>query len=510
MRTQLGGPGVFLPPSFLYRIHHSQKRVARTMNEKSLRVCLLTYRGNPRSGGQGIYTRLLSKELADLGHRVDVLSGQPYPELFDHPNIRLIKVPSLDLWNEEKPFRMPNLAELRDPINRSEWVRTMVGGFPEPRTFTERVARMFEEQGLADQYDIVHDNQCLGIGLLEVRKHVPVVATIHHPITMDFKVALKSTRNPYRRFGMKRWYNSFLPMQINVARHVDRLLTISEASADDISADFGIERTRLRMVGNGINTEVFKPDPSIEREDELLLSTLSADVPLKGMPFLLEALDMLRRERPKLRLVVIGSMKEDSATRQTLNRLNLQDHVEFTGRVTAEEIARRYAMSTCAVVPSVYEGFGFPAGEAMCCEVPLVSTTGGALPEVVGEHGKTGILVEPSSAEALAAGIREVLEMSDERRREMGAAARKRVLENFTWRKTTERTVENYREVIEERRRQIENGEWTRKTGTATGSTADLRRHPVAASDDVDVAARVGIDGASRGSMVAGSTGDAG
>jgi glycosyltransferase involved in cell wall biosynthesis len=423
------------------------------MSEIPLRICLLTYRGNPRSGGQGIYVRLLSRELAALGHEVEVWSGPPYPDLVDDPRIGLVRLPSLDLWNEEALFRTPTLSELKDPINRAEWGRTMLGGFAEPRTFTLRALRRYRSLDERDRFDIVHDNQCLGIGLVELQRLVPLATTIHHPITRDFRLALDSVPkwNLYRRFNLWRWFNSFLPMQVDVARRLERVLTISHASARDIIDDFGIDRSRCRMVGNGINLDVFQPRPEISRKPDKLITTLSADVPLKGVSYLLEAVAELRKERPNLELTVIGSPRRESGTAELVQRLGLESAVHFTGRVQDVEIARRYAESTVAVVSSLYEGFGFPAGEAMACEIPLVSTRGGALPEVVGEGGDTGVLVEPGSVRALAAGIRALLQASQDARTRMGKAARARVIENFTWRRTAERHVEAYRELIDER-----------------------------------------------------------
>lgn len=461
------------------------------MSEKPLRICLLTYRGNPRSGGQGIYVRLLSRELADLGHDVEVWSGPPYPDLVEHPRIRLVELPSLDLWNEEALFRTPTLRELKDPINRSEWGRTMLGGFAEPRTFTLRALRRYRGLNGHAGFDIIHDNQCLGIGLLELQSLVPLATTIHHPITRDFRLALDSVPawNLYRRFNLWRWFQSFLPMQVEVARGLERVLTISHASMHDIVEDFGIDQSRCRMVSNGINLEVFHPKPEIARKADQLITTLSADVPLKGISYLLEALAELRKERPTLELTVIGSPRRDSGTTDLIERLGLESAVHFTGRVKDVEIARRYAESTVAVVSSLYEGFGFPAGEAMACEVPLVSTRGGALPEVVGEGGDTGVLVEPGSARALAAGIRALLDAPPEARIRMGKAARARVIENFTWRRTAERHVEVYRELIAERAHARGNGHkthvvtkmpWRRKGRAAVANLANGHGAPAA------------------------------
>jgi glycosyltransferase involved in cell wall biosynthesis len=413
----------------------------------SLRICLLSYRGNPRSGGQGVYVRLLSRALRDLGHRVDVWSGQPYPELDE--GIGLYRLPSLDLWNEQELLRFPTLRELRDPINRSEYIQTKLGAFREPLTFCERVARQFRRDHCAQCYDIIHDNQSLGPALLQLRAALPVVATIHHPVTVDLRIALQNAKSKGQRFGLKRWY-SFLDSQLRVSRQLDRILTVSEASRQDLQQEYGLSPERLRVVGNGIDVDVFTPRPGIARRPDELITTLSADSPLKGFRYLLEALARLRRKRPGLRLKVIGQAGHDTGTLERVESLGLTGAVEFTGRVPAETIARAYAEATVAVVPSLYEGFGFPAGEAMACEVPLVSTRAGALPEVVGEDGSCGLLVPPQNAEALANALDELLDQP-ERRAALGKAGRARVLAQFTWQRAAERTVEVYREALAER-----------------------------------------------------------
>jgi len=421
----------------------------RSVSASALRICLLSYRGNPRSGGQGIYVRLLSRALVELGHAVDVWSGPPYPELL--PGVDLVRVPSLDLWNDRALLRRPSLRELRDPINLSEYTRTVLGGFPEPLTFTRRVARRFARERMRPRYDIVHDNQSLGPGLLALRSQVPVVATIHHPVTVDRRIALAEERDWVKRLGLRRWY-SFLRTQRAVSRRLDRVLTVSESSARDLEREYGIDSTRLRVVGNGIDVDVFRPMPGIVRRENLLVTTLSADTPLKGFVYLLEAMARLREIHPALELRVVGQLRERSPRARALERLGLAGAVSFTGRVTADAIARLYAEATVAVVPSLYEGFGFPAGEAMACGVPVVATCAGALPEVVGRGDKTGVLVPPADARALADAIAGLL-ASSERRRAIGMAGYARILSQFTWRRAAERTVDSYRESIAERAR---------------------------------------------------------
>jgi MMP alpha-(1->4)-mannosyltransferase len=414
------------------------------MSLAPLRIALLSYRGNPQCGGQGIYIQYLSRELAALGHTVDVWSGQPYPEV--NGGVRLCRVPSLDLWNEEQFFRTPTLRELRDPINVYEWATTITGAFPEPRTFTWRFVREFRKLPPAERYDVLHDNQALGSGLSALRSTVPIVTTIHHPITVDRRIALKAAKGIRKRLGLLRWY-TFIPMQIRVARGLDRIITVSDKARTDIAHEFEIPESRICVVPCGVDQNIFRPLPDVQRKPDRIITTISSNTPMKGLNYLLEAFAELRRERPSLTLTVIGRNGHKD-TESRLRALNLNGAVRFTGWVTTEQIVTAYAEASVAVVASLYEGFGLPAAEAMACQVPLVSTNAGALPEVVGTDGTAGVLVQPGRSESLARPIGELLDAPD-RRTAMGVAGRQRVLSLFTWRRAAERTAEIYREAIE-------------------------------------------------------------
>lgn len=418
------------------------------MANRPLRICFLTYRGNPQCGGQGIYTRHLTGALAALGHEVEVWSGPPYPEL--HSGVGLHAIPSLDLWNEEALFRRPTFSEFRDPIHRSEWLRTITGQFPEPHTFSRRVVRDYLRHAAGRGFDVVHDNQCLGDGLLRLRREVPVVATIHHPITVDRDIALAAARTRTKRWGLRRWY-SFLDKQIDVAPRLDGILTVSEAAAEGIERDFRIPRHRMHIVPNGVDLDVFRPLPEIERKTNRLIATISAtNAPLKGFVHLLEALARVRKVMPDVTLTVIGREGDRTATRR-IRELGLEGAVRITGRVTTDEMVALYAESTIAIVPSLYEGFGLPAIEAMACCVPVISTDAGALPEVVGRDGHAGVLVQAGCSESLAKPILELLR-SPERRVALAEAGRTRATTLFTWKRAAELCVDVYREAIDRRR----------------------------------------------------------
>jgi glycosyltransferase involved in cell wall biosynthesis len=415
--------------------------------DQPLRVAYLVYRGNPHCGGQGVYTRELVRELTDLGHDVTVFSGPPYPDLAD-PG-RLVRVPSLDLYRPSNPFRVPWPWELRSSVDAREFAIMCGAGFPEPYTFSLRAQRLLA--GRRADFDLVHDNQCLGRGLMTMmdRDGWPVLATLHHPITVDRDLDLAHARGPWRRLTLRRWYG-FLEMQMAVARRIPRLVTVSESSRGDIVEQMGVSAERLHVVPVGVNPAVFHPLPSVARVPGRLMTTASADVPMKGLVHLLEALAKVRTERDDAHLVVIGRPKPKSRIPGVIERLGLSGAVEFVSGVTTERIVELYAEAEAACVPSLYEGFSLPAVEAMACGVPVVGTTGGAVPEVIGTDNETGLLVPPGDPSALAAATLRAL--GDEAlRARIGRAGRARVLDRFTWRRTAEGTVDQYRALLAER-----------------------------------------------------------
>lgn len=412
-----------------------------------LRVAFLVYRGNPRCGGQGVYTRHLTRELLALGHSVTVLSGQPWPELDE--GVGLTPLGGLDLYRDPDPFRLPHPRELRDRTDLAELAIMCGAGFPEPRTFSWRARQHLA--GRRDQFDLVHDNQCLGSGLLGMLDDQwPLVATVHHPITVDRELALAHTETVRRRLAQRRWFG-FLGMQIRVARQLPRVVTVSESSRRDIAGQLGVDPARMTVVPVGVDHTVFRPQPERPRIPGRIMVTSSSDVPMKGLVPLLVAIAKLRTER-EVELVVIGHPRPGGRVARTIDELGLGPAVRCVSGVSDAELAALYAEAQVAVVPSLYEGFSLPAVEAMACGVPLVATTGGALPEVVGASEDTGLLVPPGDAEALAGAIRRVLDDPALAGR-LGAAGRRRVLGRFTWQATARGTAEQYHAALDEHRR---------------------------------------------------------
>jgi glycosyltransferase involved in cell wall biosynthesis len=413
--------------------------VADRPARQPLRIALLGYRSQPFGGGQGVYIKYLSKALVDMGHTVDVISGPPYPHL--DPRVRLIQLPSLDLFaNGLLSLRAHHLSSLSNII---EWTSKLTGGFAEPYTFGRRAVKYLRQH--AGEYDLIHDNQSLSYGMLKIQSlGLPLVTTVHHPITNDLRIALKAARKWWQKLFIHRWH-SFLYMQKQVVARLHNIVTVSECSRQDIARDFGVQPAAISLVYNGIDTEEFCPRPEVRRLPQRLMATASADQPLKGLHYLLRAYTRLLGDYPGLELLVVGRTRPGGATERLLARLNLQERVRFVSGISTEEMVRLYAEATIAVVPSVYEGFGLPAGEAMACGVPVVSTSGGALPEVVGD---AGILVPVRDAQALTTAIAALLDDAP-LREQLGARGRKRILEKFCWRVTATRMTEYYHQVLQ-------------------------------------------------------------
>jgi len=411
-----------------------------------LRIALLSYRSKPHCGGQGVYVRHLSRELARLGHHVDVYSGQPYPDLdeVDGPgSVRLVEVPSLDLYRDDDPFRTPNLSEWRGLVDALEVSTMWTGGFPEPLTFSLRAAQLL---GGGSAYDVVHDNQSLGYGLLALhRRGVPIVATIHHPITVDRDLEVAAAPTRLKRLSLRRWY-AFTRMQARVARRLPRIVTVSRNSAGDIAREFGVAPGAISVIPVGVDTEVFRP-PAAPRVPGRIVSVASSDSPIKGARVLIEAVAKLATERD-VELVMVGRPKEDGPVLRLIDQLSIGERVRFVSDLSDEALAQLLGSAEVAVVPSLYEGFSIPAVEAMACATPVVASRAGALPEVVAD---CGVLVKAGDPGELARALDDLLD-DPARRDRLGRAGRDRVSANYSWVHVAAATADVYADAIEDAR----------------------------------------------------------
>lgn len=415
---------------------------ARPAQPGKLRIAFLIYRGNPRCGGQGVYTRHLARELVNLGHSVEVFSGPPWPELDE--GVGFTPVRGLDLYRDPDPFRIPARSEFTSLADVAEFAVMMGAGFGEPLAYSMRIEKMLRHR--RNDFDIIHDNQCMGPGILKLHRHGwPLLETLHHPITVDRAIALDHAEGWWKRFTTKRWFG-FLRMQVRVVKQLPAVLTVSHNSRVDINAQMQVPLDRLTVVPVGVDHNVFKPYPDVVKKKGRLMVTTSSDVPMKGLVPLLEAIAKLRVERD-VDLVVIGKPKKDGRVAKTIERLGLSDIVSTITGVSDEELARMYGEAEVAIVPSLYEGFSLPAIEAMSCGVPVVGTTGGAIPEVVGTSGETGLLVEPNNPDALVGAIRTLLD-DEALRARLGANGRERVKARFTWEVTARGTAACYEAIL--------------------------------------------------------------
>ena len=406
--------------------------------QRRLHICLLGYRSAPFGGGQGIYLKYLSKALVDAGHEVDVISGQPYPHL--DPRVKLIKMPGMNLFETGLGSLRPH--HLSSLTNIIEWSSKLTGGFAEPYCFGRRVVKHLKRHGR--HYDIIHDNQSLSFGMLKLQKlGFPLVTTIHHPITSDLDIALKAANSLVDRVLIRRWH-SFIQMQRQVAPQLHHVVTVSERSREDIAAAFGMQPAAIQLVHCGIDTDEFRPLPSVKKIPRRLMATVSADAPLKGMSYLFEAVAKLLPRYPDLQLLMVGKIREGGEAEALIEKLGLHNHIATASGISTEQLVRYYNEAEVAVVPSVYEGFGLPAGEAMACGTALVSTTGGALPEVTGD---AALQVPVRDAQALADGI-DTLLSNAEQRRALEVAGRERMEELFCWSRAAQQMLDYYEQVL--------------------------------------------------------------
>ena len=389
-----------------------------------MKIGLLSYRSNPYSGGQGIYIRHLSKALSKLGHEVSVISGQPYPELDD--SINLIKLPGLGLFESGERFSAFKISFFWNLLNFYEWFTVMTGGFPEPYAYGRRVYRLLKKTNF--NFDILLDNQSLSSSLLKIQKEFPLAVTIHHPITKDHKLEMDNAKNWKERLSSNRWHN-FLPMQKRTATKLQNIICVSQPSKEDVIAEFNVKEERITVIPNGIDIENFKPSSDSKTLDFKIVTTASSDIPLKGLRYLILALPRVLREYPLTRLTVIGKSPKKSKLNKLIDDLNLEDKITFKSGISENEIVDIYHDSDIAVIPSLYEGFGFGAGEAMACGVPLISTDSGGLKQVIGE---SALKIEPGSVQQIEESIIKLFN-EEETRNELSKKGRERMEELFDW-----------------------------------------------------------------------------
>ena len=396
------------------------------MNQR-LNIAICSYRSAPFGGGQGIFVFELSKALHDLGHNVDVISGPPYPNLKN--SIKLIKSPGLNLFstfNFQDRLKIFSEKKNKSADDWYEFISALFGGFPELKTFGNRAQNLLNESS----YDVVIDNQSLSYGMIEVQKNIPLIEIIHHPITKDYRYDIKFSKGMIQKISKWRWF-SFLKMQKKVSLELKVISTPSHNSKKDITKDFGVLEKNISVIPNGIDHEGFTPMQDIKRVPEQIITTASADVPLKGLDFTLHAVARLKEDYPGLKLVIIGAPRPGGHTERLIKRLQIDQNILYRSNLTRHEIAVEYAKSNIAIVSSLYEGFGFPVGEAMSCAIPLIATNVASIPEITQSFAE---LIPAESTDAIELAIRNIF--TNPTKNQLRAdASRMHIIENFNWKK---------------------------------------------------------------------------
>ena len=418
------------------------------MSERPLRICFVAYRGNMQCGGQGIYLWFLARELARLGHRVDVLVGPPWPDAMPFAD-SVERIPNEMYWGKwflrdwKNLLPRPRPLRVFQPLEFYEFAAARLGLLPEPFAFRVRAFRAVAARLRAGaRYDVVHDVQSLGYGLLGIRAlGLPVVTTVHHPLSVDRATSFGRDRTLREALGTWEFYP--VEMQGFVARRLERVFTSSEVSARRIERDFRVAPERLAMLANGLDTELFSPDPGVPKATAELLCVGRASDPNKGVRTLVAALARLPET---VTLTLVDDARSEA--RRWAREAGCAERLEITGRVDTATLVRLYRRATLVVVPSRFEGFGLPAAEAMACGTPVVASEAGALPEVVGVGGG-GVLVPPEAPEALAKAILGLLEQPNARRA-LAERARSRIEAAYAWPRVAARTAAEYRRVVAE------------------------------------------------------------
>jgi len=409
----------------------------------NLKIAILSYRSAPFGGGQGVYVHDISKALTERGHKVDIISGPLYPKVPE--GVNLIKLPGLDLFQTfsfKERIKIFKNKKKKNILDYFEFCSVLLGGFPEMKTFGHRCHNYLIQN---TDYDTVIDNQSLSYGMLEIQKMFPFIEIIHHPITKDYKHDLLANNKLLYRLSRYRWY-SFLNMQKRVAPKIKNIITPSSNSSQDIAKDFRCNESNITVIHNGLDVNIFVPYEDIRRDPFKLITTASADVPLKGLDYTLTALSILKNEFQNMNLTVIGKLKKDGHTSRLIEKLGISDSIVFKTNLTKKEIAEEYAKSSVAIVSSLYEGFGYPVIEAMSCSTPLIAANTSSIPELVGNYAT---LIPPKDSTSLANSIKLIINNYD-KYKSISNKGRDHIIKNFNWLKITDEYEDSIYKAIDE------------------------------------------------------------
>ncbi len=411
-----------------------------------MRIAFLCYRGNMKSGGQGIYLHALTRELARRGHEIDCFVGPPYPDPM--PWARVHKIENQQFWGRRFQGRdailpRPHPFRIFTPLNFFEYAASGFGFLPEPFAFSVRSAQQLIRHIRAGvHYDMVHDIQSLGYGLLWLRAlGLPSVATIHHPLTVDRRWSLLRDQSFMDRKGSLTFYP--VRTQGRVARRLDAIITSSQCSSVEIQHGFGVVPERIHNVWNGVVLPDPRPLEQNSKSTEVLFVGRCFD-PNKGFEYLIDALALLPEA---VTLRVLDDCPAHTALADQIDARGVRGRIRFDGKVSQAELHTRYRCAAVVAVPSLFEGFGLPAIEALAAGTPVVASHAGALPEVLDTAG-AGSLVPCRDPAALAKAILDIMHHWPEHH-EQALAQRNTIETAFGWPQVAARTESVYHQVME-------------------------------------------------------------
>jgi glycosyltransferase involved in cell wall biosynthesis len=416
-----------------------------------MKICFIMYQGNMYSGGQGVYLHYMTRELVKLGHEVHVISGRPYPSLAE--GVLHHRLHTYSFWaflngrDEHAYDHSHNPMAMLHPWNFYEFTSTRASLASLFFTFSVRAYRKLGEvEAQTGPFDLVHDNQTLGYGILAMKRLMGkrVVASLHHPLAIDKANNVREAQNVFDRIWKETWFPG--RMQSVVANGIDMVLTGSRNSAHSVSESMGIPLSHIRQTPYGVDHEIMRPLQDVVREPGTILFVGDSEDRNKGARFLIEACARLQHEIDFRLLFKDKKEKDMKVVPPLVWQHGLKRFVEYIPRLTTEELVALYNSAQVVVSPSLYEGFGLPAAEAMACGAAVIATTAGAFPEFI-EDGRTGVLVPPGDADGLAGAIKSLL-ADPERCARMGAAASEHIRTNFTWERTARVTLGLYNEVL--------------------------------------------------------------
>lgn len=274
------------------------------------------------------------------------------------------------------------------------------------------------------------------LGLINTKNiKIPKVLVMFHLHKLEFSV------NPLGKILGK----IYISIEKNAVRKADHIICASNTVKTEIMEKYTISEGNISVVPYGVNANLFKFNP-IKKENTLLCVATALDK-RKGLDYLITALSKLKEKGMELKLTIVGSgpLKMKNNLIKLAQRLDVATNVKIIPYASPPEISKLCQTSSILVIPSIVEGFGIPALEALSCGTPVIGTDTGAIPEII-ENGKNGFVVSPKNSNTLANAI-ETLILDEKLRKKMGRNGRKKIEKYYSWKKTADKMLSVFKDV---------------------------------------------------------------